>query len=261
MSGTEQKGTWSAGLGPAGKRQLLLAQQEGKKQINLGCLLADAEQSAFLLDPCLLSLEDLQERGLLAGGVLPYPQRERLLKKAYERFRPDAAFAAFCFTPQIQDGALYAVFAETFGEKDWRRWPDEVQAYRKNKGLDLSPYEDALFFSLFEQYMLAEQLRAFARTARGLGLFLELEVPFSRKALLSEEWSGDARYDDEGRLKPAPLDRRHPWLEQVVYWEGKAQAVLARGLSPADLRALKEACTQEKAGVEVRAPAKAAGML
>jgi 4-alpha-glucanotransferase len=149
--------------------------------------------SAFAGEPRLISLLDLVDDGLLTrqevADVLPaehadyagaWALRDRLLRRARDRFRPDATFTHFKETSAhwLDDYALFEALRTAHGTT-WTRWPEALRG--RDPGAlarvrrDLAP-EIALLE--LQQFLFARQwqrLREYCRE-RGIGLIGDIPI-------------------------------------------------------------------------------------
>ena len=134
--------------------------------------------SAFAGNPYLISLQMLQEQGLLTQqectqaewGKDPrtvdydclHKSRRKLLRKAYERSHitenPDFCRFAGEQAFWLEDYALFMALKEFFGDSHWKTWPHDIRMRWQNA---LDYYNEKLYFEIefhkFTQYIFYTQ--------------------------------------------------------------------------------------------------------
>ena len=157
--------------------------------------------SAFAGNPLLVSLDDLVERGLLAGSALAkapaFPEgrvdfeavqrfKLPLLEKAFQAFEVEAgaeareAFESFCAAAAhwLDDFALFMALKAEHKGRPWHRW-QRALAVREAKALEeartrLAPRLGSLRFT---QYLFFEQWRALHALCRRSGIRVMGDIP------------------------------------------------------------------------------------
>ncbi|MER3433921.1 MAG: 4-alpha-glucanotransferase [Leptolyngbya sp. ERB_1_1] len=136
--------------------------------------------SVFAGNPLMISLEQLAEEGLLKpdelipleGGservefdrVIPY--KTKLLKLAFDRFKPESDFDQFCQQQSqwLDDFALFMSLLEANPGKNWNQWdsaiarrdPDAIEAVSATLKTAIQ-FHQFLQFKFFEQWMKLRQ--------------------------------------------------------------------------------------------------------
>jgi len=157
--------------------------------------------SAMAGNPLLISLERLQEQGLVteeALASLPEYGTDRvdydvviqtkrpLLQQAAQRFREEAslelrqAFDNFCAHQVfwLNDYALFMALKEAFGGKSWHQW-DEAIARRHPDALEHWRFEllDAIYFQKFLQFAFFQQWADLRTYANDAGIQIMGDIP------------------------------------------------------------------------------------
>ncbi|MEM2619460.1 MAG: 4-alpha-glucanotransferase, partial [Candidatus Hadarchaeales archaeon] len=193
--------------------------------------------SAFAGNVLLLSPELLVREGLLdqlpsplGEGRIEYPKvwsyKMEIYRRAFSRFRPDAAFEDFCSQNSgwLEDYAIFRVLERAFGS-NWIQWPFSREEARR-----IAPerWEEELRFEKFLQYLFFKQwfeLREYARS-RGVGLIGDLPFYFPHQS--AEVWSTPHLFKLKPNGEPSflsgvPGDFFNPvgqfWGTPVYAWE------------------------------------------
>ncbi len=148
--------------------------------------------SAFAGEPRLISLLDLVDDGLLTrhevGEVLPaeradytgaWALRDRLLRRARDRFGPDAAYAHFKATSAhwLDDYALFEALRAAHGT-NWTHWPVPLRGHDPS-ALARARRELASEIALveFQQFLFARQWQRLREHCRERGIRLIGDIP------------------------------------------------------------------------------------
>ncbi|SNZ04475.1 (1-_4)-alpha-D-glucan branching enzyme [Natronoarchaeum philippinense] len=211
--------------------------------------------SAFALEPLLIDLDDLVERGLLdEADVAPeqsFPEdrvdydavaefKRPLLRSAYERFdeeRPEeieSAFETFCERVDWLDTyALFRALKDHFDGVVWTEWPDPVRS-REPEALEeyRETLADEVRYRKFLQFLAVDQwdeLHAYA-SERGIDIVGDLPIYVAQDS--ADVWANPELFelDEEGQpalISGVPADGNNPpqqWGMPVYDWDAVADA-------------------------------------
>ena len=169
--------------------------------------------SSFAGDPIFIDLDDAPIQRLLASHVEPfhadsvsvdYDQvrafKGNVLREAFERFHPGTAFQTFLENPLMRDYAVFMTFRELHGGKSWTQWPEAFRTWPENRDMDLTPYEKAIEFELFMQYLFFDQWRRLKEYANKKGILIIGDIPFYVGQDSQDVWTGKENFllDEEG---------------------------------------------------------------
>lgn len=203
--------------------------------------------SAFAGNPLLISLEGLQEWGLLTAEDLKplpncsetkvdFPQvklyKEQLLRKAFARFDKAHAkqYDEFRQANQywLDDFALYMALKEYHHYQPWNCWPREI-ANRKSEAI--SRYQELLSdrveYHIFLQYIFYQQWSKLKNYANSRGIKIIGDLPIYVAYDSSDTWSKPHLFklDDQGYPKVVagvPPDYFSPtgqlWGNPIYNW-------------------------------------------
>lgn len=182
-----------------------------------------SSDSAFAMNPMLISPEKLVEDGYLEPGEIEgftqddparadYERAEAfkgdLLRVAFARFRArlcdDPGFAAFTADNAfwLDEYALFRAIKDSRGGQEWTGWPRELRLRDPEalSGLRLGMAEDLLFVA-FTQYLLASQWRALRRYASQKNILIVGDAPIYVTLDSADAWSNQELFklDAEGR--------------------------------------------------------------
>jgi 4-alpha-glucanotransferase len=183
--------------------------------------------SAFAGDPLLIDLDMLAQEGLLrqeeiAGqfwgnepGQVDYAAviqgREIVLRQAFERFSPTAAYEAFCgeASAWLEDYALYQALKQRFGGISWLDWPEDI---RRRQHPAVEHWKTALGgtmdFHRFVQYEFFCQWKALRAYAGEKGVSFLGDVPIYVPLDSADVWAAPQLF----QLEP---DGRPSWVAGV----------------------------------------------
>lgn len=147
-------------------------------------------------NPLLISPGLLAEEGLLSEEeVEGYPAlnadrvdydgvrraKEPLLHAAFERFRPDREFDAFCGREQawLEDYALYEVIRASRGYTPWYKWPRPLRE-RDAKAVEevRRGHAEELAYHRFVQYLFDRQWHGLRRYANERDVAIVGDIPY-----------------------------------------------------------------------------------
>ena len=171
--------------------------------------------SARAGDPLYLSLAALHQAGLLEelpapfdlpAGRVDYEQvralREPWLRRAYEAFRPDGAYAAFAAQGWVRDYAVFAALKAKHHLACWLDWPEPDRSWPQTRDPAVTAdLEAEIGYQTFLQYQFLLQWNRVRDYAHSRGLRLMGDVPFYVGVDSVEVWAGRENFllDDDGR--------------------------------------------------------------
>jgi len=198
--------------------------------------------SAFAGDPAYISLEKLEQRGLLDADRLSFAKanrsassRDEVLRSAYLSFRLRGsgeelrAFDLFCEKEAewLDDFALYTALSDRLG-RDWSRWDEDIsrcreeaKAYWRDELSEEIGFRRWLQFEFFTQW---EDLRAYAHEK---GVRVIGDIPYSVAFESADCWADRRlfRIDEEGNqteTSGVPPDQFTPkgqcWNNPLYDW-------------------------------------------
>ena len=180
--------------------------------------------SAYAGNPYLIDLEQLVEEGLLEqselDGVfwgadasrvdfgLQYENRLKILHKAYNRFRDDGTFVAFCKQNEawLLDFALFMALKAKFAGAPWYEWKDELK-FRNADALAAATAEqqDNIRFYCFVQYLFDKQWNALRTYAREKTIKIIGDVPIYVPYDSVEVWKQPELFQLDENLTPTSV--------------------------------------------------------
>lgn len=147
--------------------------------------------SSFAGDELYISLEKLQECGLLEELPKPFHKKEeridypavraykeQFLKKAFERFSPDEEYEVFASMEWVKEYAVFITLKKANGLKCWNEWKKEDQRWIQDKKLDLTPFQEQIQYEIFLQYMFYRQWKSLKEYANQKGILVMGDIPF-----------------------------------------------------------------------------------
>ena len=171
--------------------------------------------SARAGDPLYLSLAALHQAGLLEelpapfdlpAGRVDYEQvralREPWLRRAYEAFRPDGAYAAFAAQGWVRDYAVFAALKAKHHLACWLDWPEPDRSWPQTRDPAVTAdLEAEIGYQTFLQYQFLLQWNRVRDYAHSRGLRLMGDIPFYVGIDSVEVWAGRENFllDDDGR--------------------------------------------------------------
>ena len=109
-----------------------------------------------------------------------YSHRIRVLKLAWSRFEPDAAYEAFLEENRdwLEDYAIFMALKEDMGGKVWLDWPGELKRHEKAAlARKRAERQEAVELQYFLQYQFHRQWKALRGYANGKGIRIIGDVP------------------------------------------------------------------------------------
>ena len=172
--------------------------------------------NAYLIDLDTLIDEGLLEPADIAGirwseredkadfGKL-YNHRTSVLKKAFSRFREDAAYEAFCHRNAywLEDYCLYMALKQRYGGNPWYQWelplkkrmPDAMENAR-------AILHEEMRFHRFIQYIFHRQWEALRDYAHASGIHIIGDVPIYVPLDSCDVWSEPDLFELDAELTP-----------------------------------------------------------
>ena len=108
--------------------------------------------SSYAMDPLYLSLDILEEQGLLHQKVpsfhrhserIDYEQvrtyKEKFIREAYRSFKPDHNFSVFAYQEWIRNYAIFMTFKQLNDMKCWNEWKAAMRDQPVHNDVDLKP--------------------------------------------------------------------------------------------------------------------------
>ena len=143
-------------------------------------------------NPYFIDLEILKEKGLLTKKELEaqrysservdygrlFNTRYAVLRQAYARFRPDAAYKAFVKKNAfwLESYALFMALKVHYGHRQWTAWEEEHRDYRKAL-LHKADFEPEMGFWRWVQFEFAVQWKAVREHAKKCGITIIGDMP------------------------------------------------------------------------------------
>ena len=177
--------------------------------------------STFAGNHYLIDLDILVEEGLLkteeiqavSWGDSPirvdygclYENRSKLLRLAFDRFVPDAAFEGFVQDNEdwLEDYCLFMALKEKFGGKAWQSWSLSIMMRFPEVIADCrTELEDTIRFQQFLQYLFFcqwEKLRAYAN---GQGIRIIGDVPIYVPLDSADVWAEPNLFQLDASCRP-----------------------------------------------------------
>ena len=146
--------------------------------------------SSFAGDPLYISLDALHAQGLLPAPAQDFAPdaevveyhatriyKEAVLWEAFSAFVPDAAYESFIKQAWVFPYAVFMAFKRDNDMRCWNAWPEAQKWWPRDRGLDLSPFDEAIRFEMFLQYVFYTQWMALKHYANGLGVSIIGDIP------------------------------------------------------------------------------------
>ncbi len=154
--------------------------------------------SSFAGDPIYINLDRLCEMGLLTQSSIVncnkfsnfidynvvrefkegyFKKAFRVFKKEFSSFKEEYdAFKQSAFW--LEDWAVYSLFKSLYDGAPWYEWEDEYRDWPSDRAIDLSEYEDELFYIEFLQFIFHKQLDEIQMYAHARNLKIMGDMPF-----------------------------------------------------------------------------------
>lgn len=177
--------------------------------------------STFAGNHYLIDLDTLIEEGLLLReevecihwadqegkvnfGIL-YNNRLNVLRRAYERFQPNAEFETFCQENSgwLPDFALFMALKEKYQGKPWYQWEDGLK-YRNVDAVWQARQElkTEIRFYCFVQFIFFKQWNALRDYAHANGVSIIGDVPIYVPYDSSDVWSNSELFQLDEQMNP-----------------------------------------------------------
>ena len=207
--------------------------------------------SAFAGNPFYVDLALLREEGLLEkadfGQVswgaceervdypLLYQQREPVLRKAFSRFRDEAALDAFiAANPWFSEYGLFMAIKATQEQRSWIKWSEALRL-RKPKALARMQEQLAwdIRYHAFVQYQFHRQWHALHAYAQTKGLRIIGDIPIYVSMDSADAWAERDLFQLDAQARPievagCPPDYFSPegqfWGNPLYNWEAMENA-------------------------------------
>ncbi len=199
---------------------------------------ASAAGNPYFIDLDLLGEEGLltkEERDAEAVPVsrvdygLLFERRYRVLRLAFSRFRPDAAYRRFCKrnAAWLEDYALFMALKVKNHFGPWTLWPSEERDCRT--AVTLAPaHEEEMAFWRFVQYQFFRQWQAVLEHAHGKGIKIIGDMPIYVAHDSADVWAAPDQFLLDENYDPTvvagcPPDGFSPdgqlWGNPIYNWE------------------------------------------
>ena len=170
--------------------------------------------SSFAGDPLLISLDALYPQGLLKAPPAPFhphatrvdydavrAYKDAVLRQAFQAFKPTIAYEAFAKTPWVVLFSVFMAFKKANSMRCWLDWPKEQKNWPLDRAADLSPFEDAIRFETFQQYLFHTQWASLKRYANDRGISIIGDIPIYVGLDSVDVWAGRENFllDADGR--------------------------------------------------------------
>lgn len=145
--------------------------------------------SSKAMDELYISLEYLVEEGYLdkveafkeKAKKIDYDRvrqyKEKALKKAFEKFKPQASYKKFVAQDWVYNYAVFVTLKKANNLQCWNDWPKLQKEWIKNKKLNLEPYQEGIQYELFLQYLLYKQWMSLKSYAKKQGIKIMGDIP------------------------------------------------------------------------------------
>lgn len=197
--------------------------------------------SSYAMDPLYLSLDILQEQGLLEKKVPSFHRRskeidydevrkykESFVRKAFKKFVPDHNFSVFAYQDWIRNYAIYMTFKQLNQGKCWNEWDEKFRDQPITEDVDLKQYEDEILYQIFIQYELFLQWKNLKQYANDRGIEIMGDLPFYVGIDSADVWASRKNFllDKDGKptfIAGVPPDyfsaTGQRWGNPIYDWE------------------------------------------
>ena len=203
--------------------------------------------SSFAGDPVYINLDRLCEMGLLTQSSITncnkfkdrvdyetvrvfkneyFRRAFKAFKKNYDSFKEDFEYfekTAFW----LEDWAIYQLFRSLNSERPWIEWDEEYRNYPLYKEVDLSEYEDELFYTKFLQFIFYKQFDDIVMYAHAREITLISDVAFVNYDS-ADVWANPELFQMDEEVKPISVAGCPPdafsadgqlWGNPVYKWD------------------------------------------
>lgn len=177
--------------------------------------------SAYAGNPYFIDIDSLIEEGLLLKAEADsfdfgddpttidygklYENRLPLLKLAFARFKPDAAFSAFCENNAfwLADYALFMALKNAHGDRAWESWEAPLRR-RDAKALAAArtQYAETILFYQFVQYLFYTQWQALKAYANKNDVYIIGDLPIYVAYDSADVWAAPEQFLLDEDKKP-----------------------------------------------------------
>lgn len=171
--------------------------------------------SSYAMDPLYISLDLLEEQGLLKRRVpsfhrhssrIAYEQirqyKERYLREAYKNFVPDHNFSVFAYQEWTRNYALFMTFKKLNHGVCWNEWEEDFRDQPVKNKVDLKPYQDEILYQVFVQYELFLQWKNLKQYANDRGMEIMGDLPFYVGLDSADVWASRQNFLLDKKGKP-----------------------------------------------------------
>ena len=180
--------------------------------------------STFAGNPYFIDLETLINEELLTreecdacdfgdnGKFIDYEKiyfsRFKILRKAFERFTPDAEFDTFAEENKawLEDYALYMAIKNSLGGISWSQWPDDLkrrvpQAIEEKK----KELEEEIQFIRFQQFEFTKQWTKLKKYANDQGIRIIGDIPIYVAFDSADAWANPELFQFDEECTPTAV--------------------------------------------------------
>ena len=148
--------------------------------------------SSFAGDESYIDLDILKKEGLLDGELQGFSgpesdridyagaraHKERYLRAAYERFKPDREYEKFIKYSWVYPYAVFVALKTQNDLKSWTEWPREQRQWIVDGQYDISHLKDEIGYRMFAQFEFYRQWIALKKYANSKGVEIMGDIPF-----------------------------------------------------------------------------------
>lgn len=198
--------------------------------------------SSFAGDELYIDLETLCKEGLLdelpegftpaESDMIDYSgareNKERALRRAYERFTPDEGYREFIKMDWVRPYGVFVALKTQNGLRSWVEWPKEQREWIVDGKYDISHLENEIGYRIFAQYEFYKQWMALKNYANSKGLKIMGDIPFYVGLDSLDVWSGREEFLINGDGVPSVVagvppdffnDDGQRWGNPIYNWD------------------------------------------
>jgi len=207
--------------------------------------------SAFAGNPYFIGLDELRDEGLLEESdyknirwyksknridyAVLYQNREKVLQKAFSRFKDKKALNAFVEKNQwLEDYGLYMVIKELQDNKSWIEWEEPYRTRQSDviKKIKKEHAEDINYFA-FVQYKFFGQWKALKDYSNKKGIQIIGDIPIYVSMDSADVWAHPELYQLDENYKPTEVSGCPPdsfaaggqlWGNPLYRWDKMAES-------------------------------------
>jgi 4-alpha-glucanotransferase len=157
----------------------------------------------------LLTRSDIGSFSALPEDHVDFPavdkEKEKLFRKAYEKFRPSDAFYSFCDSEKywLDDYALYKVIKNGISQKAWNAWDVPLKLrYPAALGTVKQFEEKEIRYHKFLQFVFHSQWAQLKAFANGQGIGIIGDVPVYVALDSADSWSSPDYFEFDENCNP-----------------------------------------------------------